>query len=502
MNQKLTLHNPKFLKLFSFIVFVFWLFLFYQKIDLPKRLPERPNQWSQIDRASMALSYHKDKAPFLLPRCHQATNNPEGITAGEFPLIPYSVAKLYSAFGFHEIYHRLFVLILSLIGFIFCYFLALKLLDSPFWASFSAIAWLASPNIIYYSFSFLPDTPALAFIIIATYFLFRNRKTPSAIDFIFFTLFFALAGLIRVSSTFPLLSIALAYFISYSSSRLSGTKKKLSLVLACTIPLLLAAGWVLYSRWILHHYHIFTFLMEPMPPETWLEFKTGMKILFHNSNQYYINGFYFFLLLSTVIGVFFIKRSNKFLLLAALFTYISFGTLLMVLFKKGIEHNYYWVPFQIAFFFHIAWFADIIAKIKTPIWIKIFIGAAALVFINYNAIHVQKKFKQRWEEKQNAYEQYNDLEPYLESLGITYDKRVATYHDPTFNNTLYLMNRKGWALDKDEEMGHFHKALGTCDYAVLNDTNIIHNQELARYFGALKGIHKGLFIYSLQPSKD
>ncbi len=490
---------PTFLKIFSLLLFVGWMVLFYQKINVREKLPQRPNTWSQIDRASMALTYYKDKAPFFLPRCHQANNNPEGITAGEFPLIPYSVSKLYGWFGFKEIYHRGFVLALSLIGFIFCFLLASKFLKSPLWASFSAVLWLVSPNLIYHTISFLPDTPALAFILIAVYFLFKNKNSPSSWDLIGFSLFFSLAALIRVSSTFPLGSVVLAYMICYRHDKFKGGRKKIFFLVACIIPLILATAWVIYSRWILHHYHIFTFLMQPMPPSSWKELVAGLKIFVSSADQYYIRGFFYFLIAGSVAGLFFIRRSNKFLLLATVFTYLSFFVLFIILFKKGIEHHYYWVPFQIVFFFHIAWLADLASQIKMPLWGKILTGVIVLIFINYNSIHLEKQIKKIWTEKQSAYAAYNDLEPYLDSLGITYDDRVATYSDPTFNNTLYLMNRKGWTLDKDEEISHFHKAFQTCDYAVLNDTMIIRDTALANYFDQLLGVRKGLYIYSLKP---
>lgn len=501
MKWKKIIGSSEFKNIASFITVIFWICLFYQKINLPERISDRPtgeHVWAQIDRASMALTYYQDDAPFLLPRCHQANYNMEGITAGEFPLIPYTVSKLYSIFGFKEAYHRGFVLLVSIIGFLFSFLLALRLLKSYFWAVFSSVIWIASPNIIYYSASFLPDVPALAFVIISVYFLFRNKTTPSIGDWICFAFFFSLAGLIRASAILPISAITLSYLISFNGNKLKGMKKKLVFCFACIIPLIFAISWIYYSKWVVNHYGIFTFLMSPVPPTSFKEFREGMTVFLARNDYFYINGFYYFLGISTLLGLIFIKRSNKFLILTTILIYLSFFALFITLFKKGFEHSYYWIPFQIGIFFHVCWLADLARKIKIPTWSKAIVVIVAMIFINYNSIHVEKNVTRRWEYRRGLYSSYNDLEPYLDSLGIHYGSRVVSYNDPTFNNTLYLMNRKGWELDKGDGMDLFHKGLGSCQYAILNDTNILQNPELSVYFGDMMGVHGGLFIYSLK----
>ncbi|MBL4586214.1 MAG: glycosyltransferase family 39 protein [Flavobacteriales bacterium] len=487
-------------KALAFLVFVFWLFLFYQKADVLPKLEHRPtgeHEWAQIDRASMALTYYMDSASFWLPRCHLATNNPEGITAGEFPLIPYTVSKMYSSWGFNELYHRVFVLFLGIVGFVVSFFLALKFIRNPLWAAFVATIWLASPNIIYYSFTFLPDVPALAFLIVSLFFLLHRKAAPRARDLLGFSIFFTLAALIKTSAILPIGAVLFAYIICYGKSIIESRTKALTLVVAATIPIILTALWVLYARNLVGTYRIFIFLLEPLPPTSWADFVSGMTAFSNFLNYYYLDGFRIFLILSTILGLVFVKRSNTFLLLSATFIYLGFFALFLLMFQKSPTHMYYWVPFQIAIFFHLAWLTDLFLTFKIPKWATVAVFALAMVFVNYNAIHVGKNVKIRWKASKEENYRYYDIEPYLESVGVSYTDRVCSYSDHTFNNTLYLMNRKGWTVFVDDPQNVKERALSSCNYAVLNDTSILSDPRFKPYFYNRIGEQNGLTVYRL-----
>lgn|GEM_PF-1402979 len=494
------LQQPGVQKVLAALVFLFWIGFFYQKIDILNKLPHRPtgeHTWAQTDRASMALTYYMDDAPFLLPRCHQAPPGSEGITAGEFPLIPYTVSKMYSAWGFREVYHRSLVLGITLIGFIFSFLLALRYIRQPLWAAFAASAWIASPNIIYYSFSFLPDAPSLALITIALFYLLRGKSEVRPRDYVLFAFFFSLAALIKLSAVFPVCSVTAALYICERRKRFPGWKHKLALAAAVAIPLLLTFLWVLYARHIVRKYGIFTFLLEPLPPTSWADFRHGVRVWRQLLEYYYSTGFQYFLVIASGLALIWIRRSNRFLLLSAVFIYITYAGFFILMFQKSPVHGYYWVPFQIAVFFHVAWITDLITKITMPAWTRYVLWAGAMVFLNYNMIHITKNMKGRWGKNEEYYTRYYDLEPYLDSIGVGYEDRVFSYADPTFNVTLYLMNRKGVVEGPGEEIFKLKAGLQTNEYAVLNDTSIVENPELKPYFHRRLGEHNNIVIYQL-----
>lgn len=489
-------------KMLAFFVFCCWIGLFYQKIELLDRLPSRPggeHAWAQIDRASMALTYYNDEASFWLPRCHQTDGNPEGITAGEFPLIPYTVSKMYAAWGFNEVYHRVFVLGITVIGFIFSFLLALRFIERPFWAALVAALWLASPNILYYSVSFLPDTPALAFLTIALFFLFRKDQPAHRVDLLFFSLFSALAILLKVSTLFPLSAVLLAFFFTHWKTHLQGWKNKINLAVAFIIPVGIAYAWIKYAHHVVETYRTFTFLMEPVPPKSWDELWNGMEAFGKLSYQYYSDGFLYFLLIATVIGLIFIRRSNYFLLLSALFIYLSGFFLFVMMIQRAPVHFYYWIPFQLGIFFHLAWLADVFIKSPLPGAAHIVLWISTCFFIRDNAIHVHNNVTTyRWAEGREVFGKYYRLEPKLEALGITYKDRVFSYKDETFNNSLYLMNRKGITEHLTDDTEHTEQMLNLCNYAVLTDTAFFANATLKAHFGEQLGEYEGMYIYRLR----
>lgn len=484
----------------SLLCFILGIGLFYQKIKIAHRITERPageHLWAQTDRASMALTYYMDDASFWLPRCHRATANPEGITAGEFPLIPYTVSLLYKTGGFHEVYYRLTTLCLSLAGFIFSWLLALRFIRQPLWAVVPALLWVSSPNIIYYSTGFLPDIPALSFLIIAVYILFSGTPNLRLRHFIGFGLFLSLAILLKISVLCIALPVLLAAILSPSVLPITLRKQKIMLGIAIIIPVLLAAGWVYYARQLVAEYGISTFLLQPEPPQTWQEIRDGIHAISYSLDKYYMPEFRYILPILTLIALPFIRRGNRFLLLATVFIYLAFMAMFLLMFRKSPFHEYYWLPFQFGVFFHLCWLTDLWVRSRIPVWVHIISWIGCLVLINYNAVLAARNINGRWEKHKDRISVYYDLENTLERQRISYDKRIFSFADPSYNITLYLMNRKGVAFYDNFVTDEVVEALRSCDYAVLSDTSVTEYPELKPYFYQRIDTHHNLVIYQL-----
>ncbi|MCF8463929.1 MAG: glycosyltransferase family 39 protein [Flavobacteriales bacterium] len=476
---------------------LFWVLFAYDKANVLPKLEQRPvgeHLWAQIDRASMALNYYMDDAPLLLPRCHQTSFDDEGITAGEFPLIPYSVSKLYKVFGFNELYHRLLVLFLTLLAVPFAYKLMVVLIGSNWWAAIVTALWFASPNIIFYSFSFLPDGPAMAFVLMALYFLLKpNRSTR---DLVVFGLFFAIAGLLKLTSVALILPVLTAFLVQELS--LKSFIERLKAILNPTMVALAAiVSWVLYARMVNENHHTFTFLLTPLPPESIRSFLSGFETLFVFKEQYYATGFWWFFSVATIIGLVFVRKADRFLGLSILGLYASFITMFFLLFDKAPTHTYYWVPFQITILFHLAWLFKICLSFPLPKWLSSVVFAGAIVLINYQSIHIHRSIQSRWNHSEEVFAKYHDLEKALGKMGVSYQDRVFSYQDESFNNSLYLMNRKGSVAHAQMNPQRVHNWLDKCNYAVLNDTTILSDPEFKHYFYQQLGQHNQLYVYRL-----
>ncbi len=476
---------------------LFWVLFAYDKADVLPKLSQRPvgeHMWAQIDRASMALTYYMDDAPFLSPRCHQTSFDDEGITAGEFPLIPYTVSKLYRAFGFNEGYHRVLVLLLTLVGVVFAFRLMVFVLGNSWWAAIVTSLWFASPNIIFYSVTFLPDGPAMSFVLMALFFLLKPDQRR--FDRVAFAVSFAIAGLLKLTSVALLLPVMAAYLV-HDLSVGSLVKRVRNQALPTILALSAIAAWVLYARHINEQHHTFTFLLQPLPPASLEDFWTGLETLSNFKEWYYVIGFWWFLGIATMLGCLFIRKADRFLGLAALGLYASFIAMFILLFEKAPTHMYYWLPFQITVLFHLAWLFKLFLSFSPPKWLAIMVFIGATVLINYDSIHIHRNVAMRWKHSPLFYDRYHGLEHALSEMGVTYQHRVFSYEDESFNNSLYLMNRKGSVAHGQMAPERIHRWLKRCDHAVLNDTTILSDPEFKHYFYQQLGQYNQLYVYTL-----
>ncbi len=474
-------------------------YLYYQS-NIDNHIISRPvgeHEWAQIDRASMALTYHMDHPSFWLPRCHRTHRNPEGITAGEFPLIPYSVSKLYDAFGFKEWLHRGFVLLITVIGFIYSFLLANRYIKDPLLSAGVIVCWLLSPNILYYSISFLPDTPSLAFIIIAFYYLTMPKEKIKTRHYILCSFFATLAILIKLSTFFPFLAVALIYFYFNRKSIFVNRINKALLVILMIVPILCGFLWTLYAHHIIHTYHIFTFLLEFLPPESFTDLKKGLLLSWELKEHYYSNSYYFILLILFIVGLIFYRKGISWLLIVSIGVIISGIPLYLVVFQKSPVHFYYWIPFQVSLLFFLIWVINLLVELnqKIPIRWALVLSFGILVF--HQSSFIKRSVYARFDEGNPIYKSYYNLESYLSKIGIPYGSQIATYSDPSYNNSLYLMNRKGWTLDTGTNSKKLHDAFNACDYAVINDTSIAQNPEFYKYFSLKVGEYNDISIYKL-----
>lgn len=502
--MKLTKHHfrlfliaDKGLSLFLFIVA---LTLFYLKADVPQKMSHRPvgeHVWAQIDRASLALNYYQENNSFWLPRGHLTNKNTQGIVAGEFPILPYLASRFYLMGGFHELYYRWLILSISIIGFFFAWKWIVPILGNTLSATATAILWIASPNLVYYSFSFLPDSAALAFLLISVYYFWQYGYTANSSKLIPAIIFGILAALNKVSALFPLTAViaALTFFGKNAGLMIDYKKILLSffLILSCSI------AWILYSRWVNQLYGIHTFLMTPILPTNTTAFIKGLAGFYNHWQYYYSREMIWLIYAMIVVALLRIRHIPSVYIASMLFIFLSAILFFILMFGKAPHHQYYWVPFQIFFLFLTVCFFMAIRKIHIHNYIRIAAFVLFCVFINMNAIHIKKNIRQRFSLHRNTLLPYYNLEKHLSAMGIQFSDRVFSYQDYSFQNSLYLMNRKGMALADlpAYQPRHFKQGLEQAGFAILNDTTLLDNPEYSTYFYRRIGMHHNLVIYQL-----
>ena len=473
----------------------------YSAINLPGILRSRPmgeHAWAQIDRASVALMYYRGQTGFFSPQTHSIARNPSGIAAGEFPLQPYIASGLYSLFGFHEIIFRLLVLFCSLAGFIAATTISFRLLKLPLTRTAASLAWLLSPNLIYYSTGFLPDTFALSLITLALMFLIFDLQRSSSLNFTLFLLFSALAMLEKSSVIFIYGIVCIGYIVQKLQHK-KITPEVLRIVLPLLIPPLIAFAWILWASVLQRQHPSQVFLLGtrlPANPGEWIHY---LKAFFGKAGDYYTTGIW--LLAGACCLAAFVKPRAiplflRIVLILFLPAWLTFFTLLS---KQAWFHGYYHIPFQLGIY--VAILCGLMA-FENRFRRKPFAIAAFMILLVLGAdgvMNMQKFFRERAWHHQLICTDWYDAEPVLDAVGVGEDSKVLTYNDGSYNISLYLMNRRGWNSAADYRDSTIIEGVNDCGYMVLTDTDVLMRPFFKNFKLILLGRHRSLYIIKAVP---
>lgn len=184
---------------FLLLILVAW---FYQYPAIIDQKPQSFHSYRQSDCLSLTLNYYQDNLPFYKPAIHNqfADGGKAGYSAGEFPLLYYTVAQIWKVVGYHLwIYRGLNTLILFL-GLVSLFSLLKGLLKDVVWAGGITLMVLGTPVIGFYACNYLTNTTSLGLVLMASYMFYKYGTSKKKGFLIFCILLFTLAGLMKVSS--------------------------------------------------------------------------------------------------------------------------------------------------------------------------------------------------------------------------------------------------------------------------------------------------------------
>ncbi len=235
-----------------FILIIAFVFRLY-KINTP--LADF-HSWRQVDTASVARNFVKNGIDLFNPRyddlsnVQSGINNPEGYRMVEFPIYNAIFAYLYKLMPILslEVWGRLTTIIFSLIIITILYYLLLKE-SSRMSAIFGTFIYAVFPFFVFFSRVVLPETPALAFSLLAILFFYLsiNHKGENFLSIIYYlvsTIFFALSLLIKPTLIFYLFPILVLFFRKYKFNLI----KKFDFYLYFIITLIPLLYWRMYIK--------------------------------------------------------------------------------------------------------------------------------------------------------------------------------------------------------------------------------------------------------------
>lgn len=446
--------------------------VFYRPISI--------HQSAQASRASVALNYAQNGMNFFQPQVHGCKNT-TGITGSEFPIMNYGAAVCYKLFGFHDFWYRFLMLVSISFGIFFGIKTARFYVSNFYVAMLISFLWFLSPVLVYYSPNFNPDTASLAFMMISWYYFFaflQNRKNS---QIILWAVFLALAGLIKVLALINIVVIIAILVLQYVKYlRLNISRKQVFYFLLSIVAIsIMVFVWYRYAKYLSVSNGNFQFSLRTYPAKSFDSIQRIWKTISWQWIPYYYGyTLYVFLGLSAIISVIFYTSVSRLLFVITTLLYLGALAVFIIMGPQFPHHDYYIITLLPAVFFHILMFFNAFMKLH----FRYVLPTAFLLLLAgvvHSAVHAQKHQKSRYGGLYYSWEKdfspYYSLEKHIRALGINHDEKFVVYPDWTPNNSLYLINQKGWTISQNRH--YFINALKDCKYALIADTSILHNKK-------------------------
>ena len=486
----------------------------YHKVVTYK--PQSMHSWRQADCTSIAHGYIKENN-LLEPQIHNLISDDlsTGKTAGEFPGLYYVVGKLWQLFGHHEWIYRLLVLCLFLAS-VFCLFRALTKHLDQFWAIVLSLTIFTSPLVVFYANNFLSNVPALSFAIFGLAVYFDYREKPSSRKWLFICLLFMISGLLKVTGLIGFIGICGAELVMVLSKRRK--VNWLPFFGGGLLTLFFVFLWYSYAG----HYNElhggkYTFndfwpIWQMSAEDIIAGCKFFGKITFFQlfSPLGYLLIFFF--------GGYFLVRLRSIpidLKIVTLITGIGAALYVLCWFNALEYHDYYFLNPMI---FPVILAVSAMYGMKSrELFQKYWIRVSALVILFGGVIYCHNNMRMRysdqlgvynmlawkittkneraywsWVSNDNYLDAFMEIEPYLDEIGVEKDALVVSFPDPSFNISLYLMNRKGWTAyggnmsdsrSLQQKIDHGASYILTADNSTLDVSAVEHliGEEIGRF---------------------
>lgn len=523
-----------------FLALLMGIALYYNFGDIGQLRPAGNHIWRQCDCVSLALGYYQGDMNFFSPVMNnlQSDGCTTGLTTGEFPILYYAVAVLWKIFGYHEAIYKMLVLLIAFAGLYSLYRMLEDLLKDSLWAMLFSLLMFTSPIIVFYSVNFLTNIPAFSFNLIALYFFYLFIKKDRNRLLWISMIFFALAGLIKVSALISLAVIIFLYItealhiIRYRKEK-PVFSKPLKQILPFLMVIIVMAAWYYYAWWFNHkHGGKYTFnhiwpIWEQEPEkiaQIWKDFTAYMTRQIFSIFTLIATG----LMLLTIIVLTALRKIPWQILLLLFVLIFGVAAYFLLWYAAFNVHDYYMIEMMIFFVvvftafayymksrfprfmnhwaFRIAMLALLVyggLYTRNNLQMRLFWNQAnEKTYLCYTSNHENGLWWYNWDYNKKFIEPFYTIEAYNRSLGIQQEDKVVSLPDGSINISLVLMNQRGWNgfgapfLGPAERMQKM-KELGA-RYLFISDPELYNQEYLKPYISKKLGSYMGVDIYDIQ----
>lgn len=461
-------------KYFWFALLILVISFVYNYHEILFKKPDSFHTWRQTDCTSLALNYHQLNLPLLEPQTHNLHGN-NGRGVGEFPIIYFAVGKLYNLFGYHEFIFRIFNTLIFFLGLLYLFKLSYLLLKSTFYSLAIVGIAFSSPLIVFYANNFLPDVPALSLCYVAWYYVAVFIKSKKTSNFILALILFSLAGVLKITALMSLcvLICIMLFEIIFvrKEKRLILSNSILPFVLS-VLPFVVFFAWLTYAHYYqsINQNNYFSLDWDPF----WIEdSKTNLFILNKLTQSWgWLPDYYspVVLLLFFVSSLWILKSEVSYFWRPGIFAFFCGNLLFIALYFSALNHHDYYLINLFAIFPFV--FLFILVLLKDKFLLKNAVTktlVVALVFLSIQHTDKRMHYRNNVELNKEIRPFYNMNDDYLNSIGLTFDKKLLYDGDNLFNGVLYLINRFGWsrAYENFDPPETFYKYKSRAEYLIV-----------------------------------
>lgn len=495
--------HPQFI-FFILLIGAYWCGFVWEAI--PKH-PQSLHISAQCDRASIALNFYQEEMNILVPHIHNRMRG-TGIAAAEFPIIQYAVACIYKVAGFNDSYYRLLVMLLFSIGYFFVWKISLYVSKNNITALLVSFLWLSSPTLLYYIPNFNPDPVSLGMIMITWYYFLQWQAQPKILFLIIIFFTACLAVLVKASAAISIVAmialVVLDFLRLLSPHKKSLISKKGLLLAALLLPAVVAYLWYSYASNLNASVYSEFFTLSTRLPQSIEQVSAIWKSLKSNLLLHYYPPYFLVLIAPLHIVILILNKHIPRQLIWCTFL-LAAGTIsfFFLMFVAMEYHDYYIITLlPWTFFILLSLGTGITHYIKHSLKIQQITVIAGILLTVINFTYCYKILSSLYSREsfffQYAYEAFPEIKPLLEQHKVKPSDYVVTISDPSYDISLYLMNRHGFTVTNKKDINRvFHylltrnaKWLFTVDSRSLPELPIIE-----RYFGQPIFVHKNISLY-------
>ncbi|MEI6122783.1 MAG: glycosyltransferase family 39 protein [Bacteroidota bacterium] len=499
--------------------------------------PQSIHQFRQADCLSIALNYYQGDMNFFKPELHNqmSQGGNSGFAMGEFPIIYYLVAVLWKIFGLHLWLYRFVVIVITFIGLLALFKTFEGVLKDSVWALLLTVLFFTSPIVAFYSNNYLTNMPAFSFALVGWYYFYEFYKKHRTRFLYVSMLFFALSGLLKVSSAISY-ALVLCIFVFELTGwiKFRNQKKLFNKPAKQFVPILIVPLLILFWYWFANKFNTYyggSYTFNSVWPiwkmtsvqiaEVWNGFTT-----FTLHQLFSITNLWFSALMFVSIMVFValkkIRKVHLFVLCILILGTVFYS---LCWFNAFGNHDYYLIDLLMLYLFVCLLFFVGLKNISSRIFNSYITKGVFCVFLVFNILFCQNNMKMRYwidinkpERFTNQFEiggwaymhevyikkqkAYETLSYYLREIGVTPKDKVISIPDGSINISLVLMNQKGWTsygFDCKTQGERIRKLMNlNAKYLLINDSVVYNDSTIMPYTRYYMGSYENIDIYDLQ----